>query len=370
MCSPELLAYIMDMRYSAGLPLYALEKHFMKLSLEISRQNMCNWVLRSGKYLQPIYDLMKEDFLAYPINHADETPAQVLNEEGKPATSTSYMFVYHTPKWAKPIVLYDYQDSRSGDRAKEFLKGFKGILCTDAYSGYNKVENVSRALCNVHALRKFKEAYKLLPKGKARQKSEEAEAVRRYQEIFDLNNKAEERAAQKYSDQDKRFEYITKVRQRDIKPKFDSFLTWLESMEPKIGRYSMKNAINYVLNNRAGLALFLEDGRIDLGNNIAEISIRPFVTSRNRCKFYVSTTGADVSAKIYSIIITCEQNGINPYMYLMYLFETLPHTDLADKEALRKLLPYSEELPSYVKMMSKKEIRQVLEEEKKSQQES
>ena len=132
------------------------------------------------------------------------------------------------------------------------LKGFKGILCTDAYSGYNKVENVSRALCNVHALRKFKEAYKLLPKGKARQKSEEAEAVRRYQEIFDLNNKAEERAAQKYSDQDKRFEYITKVRQRDIKPKFDSFLTWLESIEPRIGRYS----VNYPDSKESLLPLF------------------------------------------------------------------------------------------------------------------
>lgn len=57
-------------------------------------------------------------------------------------------------------------------------------------------------------------------------------------------------------------------------------------------------------------------------------------------------------------------------MYLMYLFETLPHTDLTDKEALKKLLPYSEELPSYVKMMSKKQIRQVLEEEELSQQES
>lgn len=367
MCSPELLAYIMDMRYSAGLPLYALEKHFMKMSLEISRQNMCNWVLHSGKYLQPVYDLMKEDFLAYPINHADETPTQILNEEGKPATSTSYMFVYHTPKWAKPIVLYDYQDSRSGDRAKEFLKGFEGILCTDAYSGYNKVENAQRSLCNVHALRKFKDAYKLLPKGKARQKSEEAEAIRRYQEIFDLNNKTEERAAQKYLDQDKRFEYITKVRQRDIKPRFDSLLSWLESIEPKIGRYTMKNAINYVLNNRAGLALFLEDGRIDMSDSITERAIRPFAVSRNRCKFYVSTTGADVSAKIYSIVITCEENGINPYMYLMYLFETLPHTDLTDKEALRKLLPYSDQLPSYVRMMSKKEVRQILEEEKKSQ---
>ena len=367
MCSPELLAYIMDMRYSAGLPLYALEKHFMKMSLEISRQNMCNWVLRSGRYLQPIYDLMKEDYLSLPVNHADETPTQILNEEGKPATSTSYMFVYHTPKWAKPIVLYDYQDSRSGDRAKEFLKGFEGVLCTDAYSGYNKVENVQRSLCNVHALRKFKDAYKLLPKGKARQKSEEAEAIRRYQEIFNLNNKTEERAAQKYSDQDKRFEYITKVRQRDIKPRFDSLLSWLESIEPKIGRYTMKNAINYVLNNRAGLALFLEDGRIDMSDSITERAIRPFAVFRNRCKFYVSTTGADVSAKIYSIVITCEENGINPYMYLMYLFETLPHTDLTDKEALRKLLPYSDQLPSYVRMMSKKEVRQILEEEKKSQ---
>ena len=132
----------------------------------------------------------------------------------------------------------------------------------------------------------------------------------------------------------------------------------------------MKMAINYVLNNREGLTLFLQDGRIDLGNNITEASVRPFAVSRSRCKFYVSTTGADVSAKIYSIIITCEQNGINPYMYLMHLFETLPHTDLTDQEALRKLLPYSEELPSYVKMMSKKEIRQVMEEVKKSQHQS
>ena len=134
------------------------------------------------------------------------------------------------------------------------------ILQYRKYSGTEKgMQNFQRTLCNVQALRKFKDAYKLLSKGKTRKKSEEAEAVRRYQEIFDLNNKTEEKAAQKYLDQDKRFGYITKIRQRDIKPKFDSFLTRLESIEPKIGRYSMKNAINYVLNNRAGLALFLED---------------------------------------------------------------------------------------------------------------
>ena len=365
-CSPELLSYIINMKYSAGLPLYALEKHFKQLGVIIPRQNMCNWILKSAKYIEPLYNLMKEDMMSLPYVHADETYTQCLNEEGKPATSTSYMFAYHSPKWSKPIVLYDYRNSRSGDNPKEYLSGFKGYLTTDAYAGYNKVENVVRTFCNVHALRKFKDAYKLLPKGKERKTSEEAEAIRRYQKIFEVNTEIEERASKKYSDLDKRMEYITKARKTEIKPKFDEFLSWLEGIDGKIGRHTMSDAIHYVLNNREGLTRFIEDGRIDISNNITEQSIRPFVCIRNRCKFYVSTTGADTSAKIYSLMITCEQNGINPYTYLIHIFETLPGMDLTDKEALRKLLPYSEELPSYTKMMNRKEIKQILEEDKKS----
>lgn len=155
-CSPELLSYIINMKYSAGLPLYALEKHFKQLGVVIPRQNMCNWILKSAEYIEPLCNLMKEDMMSLPYVHADETYTQCLNEEGKPATSTSYMFVYHSPKWSKPIVLYDYRNSRSGDNPKEYLSGFKGYLTTDAYAGYNKVENVVRTFCNVHALRKSK----------------------------------------------------------------------------------------------------------------------------------------------------------------------------------------------------------------------
>ena len=364
-CSAELLAYILDMKYSVGLPLYALEKHFQKFGVEIPRQNMCNWILSSGKYLEPIYDLMKEDLLKLPVIHADETYTQCLNEEGKPATSTSYMFVYRSPKWTSSIVLYDYEASRKGDNPKEFLKGYSGYLTTDAYAGYNKVENVTRTMCNVHALRKFKEAYKLLPKGNGRKTSEEAEAIVRYQKIFEINTEAETRAAQKYKDLDKRIEYITKIRQKEIKPKFDEFLSWLEGLH--VGRNCMNEAIQYVLNNRQGLTEFINDGRIDISNNITEQSIRPFVTIRNRCKFYVSTTGADVSAKIYSLVITCEQNGINPYMYFMYLFQTLPNIDLNDKEQLRNLLPYSKQLPEFTKLLSKQEIKKILSEQLEEQ---
>lgn len=362
-CSAELLAYIIDMKYSAGLPLYALEKHFQKIGVTIPRQNMCNWILKSIRYLEPIFNLMREDLLKLPVVHADETYTQCLNEEGKPATSTSYMFVYHSPKWTNSIVLYDYQDSRKGNNPKEFLEGYSGYLTTDAYAGYNKVENVTRTMCNVHALRKFKDAYKLLDKGKGRNASPEAEAIRRYQKIFELNTEAETRASVKHKDFDKRMEYITKIRQKEIKPKFEEFLSWLEGL--RTCGHSMNEAINYVLNNREGLTAFLNDGRIDISNNITEQSIRPFVTIRNRCKFYVSTTGADVSAKIYSLVITCEQNGINPYMYFMHLFQVMPNIDLDDKEQLRNLLPYSEQLPAFTKMLSKQEMKQILSEQKK-----
>ena len=363
-CSAELLAYILDMKYSAGLPLYAIEKDFAKQGLIIPRQNMCNWVISSLRYLDPLFQLMKEELLSYSYIHADETTTQCLNEEGKPATSTSYMFVYHSSRLSKhKMTLYDYASSRSGDNAARFLEGYKGWITTDAYQGYNKVSNVQRSMCNVHALRNFKDAYKLLPKGKGRSTSEEAQAIKMYDEIFHLDNEAEKRATQKYSDVEKQAEYILKIRQRDIKPKFDVFLSWLEKVAPHCSRYKMSKAIHYVLNNRAGLTAFLSDGHLSMENQIAERAIRPFVVIRNRCKFYVSTTGADVSAKIYSLAITCEENGINPYMYFMHLFKEMPDMDLKDKDALRKLLPYSEELPHYTKTLSRKEIQKILSED-------
>lgn len=167
---------------------------------------------------------MKEDLLRMKLIHADETTTQVLNEEGKPSTSTSYMCVYRSNKHEVPIVLYDYHSTRSGDCPKEFLKGCSGYLESDAYDGYNKVENVIRCLCNVHALRKFKDSYKLLPNNKERKTSDEAKAIQKYDEIIHYSNLIDEKAAEKYSNPEKRMEYITKRRKEELKPKFDQSL--------------------------------------------------------------------------------------------------------------------------------------------------
>lgn len=362
MVSPSLLAYILDMKYNRGLPLYELEKMFSQMNVIVPRANMANWVIASMKYLKPLYTLMKEDLLSRKVVCADETRTQVLNEEGKLATSTSYMFVYRSIRGdGHHIILYDYEASRSGDHPKEFLKGYHGVLMTDAYSGYNKVEDITRCMCNIHALRKYKDSYKLLPNNASRKKSDEAIAIQKYDAIFHKENEIKEKA-KKQGYQGKEYEdYIYKRRQKEVKPLFDEFLVWLKSIKDRnAGKYGMNNAINYTLNHEKELKEFLNYGYVPNSNQECEQAIRPFVNIRNRCKFYVSTKGAEVSAMIYSLVITAVENKVQPYMYFMYIFEKLKEMDLTDRKSLRELLPYSKSLPDYTKILSKKEIQKIL----------
>ena len=366
LCSPELLSYIIDMKYNNGLPIYAIEKMFERSGVAIPRQNMVNWILSSTKYLEPLYNLMKKDLIQRSYLQADETPTQVLNEEGKQSTSTSYMWVYRTIKYDTPIVMYEYADTRAGRIPQEFLEGYQGYLVSDAYDGYNRVSGITRCLCNVHTLRKFKDAYKLLENTKERKQSNEAKAIQKYDEIFHTDHLIEEKAKEKHSDFEKRMAYITKRRQEEIKPKFDEFLSWLEGIQSKMtGRYSMSKAINYVLNYREELMEFINDARIPMDNSSCERSIRPFVVIRNRCKFSVSPKGAHIGAIIYSLVITCIENKQNPYMYLAHLFEELPNIDLNNETELRKYLPYSQELPDYTRILSRIEIKAILDKHSK-----
>lgn len=210
---------------------------------------------------------MKENLINTNVLHADETPTQVLNEEGKASTSTLYMFVYRSNKYDKPIVLYDYRASRSGDGPKEFLKDYTGYLMTDAYDGYKKVDGIVRCMCNVHALRKFKDSYKLLPNTKERKNSDEAIAIQKYDQIFQAEHKIEANSM-KESSIEKRTEYIQKMREQKLKPLFLKLLAWLEEIQDRNAvKHSMSNAIQYPLNHRTELMRSIENGYIPLDNS-------------------------------------------------------------------------------------------------------
>ncbi|HBR30555.1 MAG TPA: IS66 family transposase, partial [Clostridiales bacterium] len=161
--SPNVMAYIMNQKFVNAMPLYRQEQELKRMGALLSRQTLANWMIKGASLLQPVADEMKAELLKKEVLHADETTLEVLCEPGRPAQTNSYMWVYRTSGCDAPIIIYDYQEGRSGRFAKEFLNGFKGYLHTDGWGGYHQLEpEITLCGCWAHLRRKFDEALTVL----------------------------------------------------------------------------------------------------------------------------------------------------------------------------------------------------------------
>lgn len=170
--SPSLEAAVMNAKYVNAVPLYRQEQEFERYGLHISRQNMANWTIQcADRYLAILYDYLHEKLYGYHVLQADETPV-LVNKDGRPAGSKSYMWVYRTGRMDtdRQIVLYEYQKTRNASHPREFLKDFSGVCVTDGYQVYHTIEEEREDLkiagCWSHSRRRFDEAVKALPKAK------------------------------------------------------------------------------------------------------------------------------------------------------------------------------------------------------------
>jgi len=317
--SAEAVAHIATQKFVMGIPLYRQEQEWERYGIPLSRQTMSNWLIKAtSDWLEPIYDILKEILCMRKVLHADETTLQVLREPDKPPESKSYMWLYRTGgDTTSPIVLYEYQPDRKAEHPKLFLKNFTGYLHADGYDGYHDLsDNIKVVGCFAHVRRKFDEAIKGLPK-KDQADSTAMIGKKFCDKLFSL-----ERDFTKLSFEDK-----FKERQRLAKPVLDDFYNWLEPLDPppKTGLYT---AVVYAKNQRVYLERYLEDGRLEISNNRAECSIKPFVIGRKNWLFSNTPRGAKVSAILYSIIETAKENRIDPYKYLTYIFKNAPNWDI------------------------------------------
>ena len=332
--SPEAVAYFMNQKYVMGSPLYRLEQELKRDGVMLSRQTMSNWMMSCAyAYLEPIYLKLKEGLLREDILHRDETTLKVVKDHKDSNRKTGYMWLYRTGRYAEhPAVLYEYQPTRKGENAKEFLRGFKGYLHTDAYGGYRQLPpEVRISSCWAHRRRGFADALKSLPK--------DAPAVGRANEGLTYCNRLFEIEEEtKDMSPEERKEY----REKNSVPVLNEFREWIEANMGSIPPKSkLGGAISYVLNQWDYLKVFLEDGRLEISNNLAERSIKPFVIDRKNFLFSNTSNGAQGSAIIFSVIQTALEYGLNPYRYLKYIFETAPGMDLGIEEVIEKLLPWN-----------------------------
>ena len=330
--SPEAIAYLDVQKYVMGSPLYRMEQHLKLMNVELSRQTMSNWMVKSTElWLMPVFCRLHEHLLLYPYLNADETVLQVLHEPGKTAQSKSYMWLYRTGKHAEhPIVLYEYQPDRKQEHPQKFLRGFRGYLQTDGYSGYNDLSPnaVTRVGCLAHLRRKFTDAEKAAPKG---QKSPTvAKAIAYCSKVF----KIEEELA------DLSCPVRTEQRLLRVKPVLDEFYSWIDTIQAT-PKSKLGEALTYARNQRPYIMNYLLDGHLEASNNIAERSIKPFVIDRKNFLFANTPTGAKASAATFSIIETAKANALDPFKYLTYIFEEAPKLDQAQSNWADCLLPWN-----------------------------
>ncbi len=341
LASPSAVAYIMNQKYVDGLPLYRQEQQLSRLGVELSRQTMANWVVKSAdKWLEPLYDRLREHLLKRDILQADETTLQVLHEEGREAESQSYMWLYRTGRDGPPVVLFDYKTTRAGKHPKKFLSGFKGYLQVDGYSGYDMLPDVTLVGCWAHARRKFDEALKVLPADKRSSPSVALEGLSFCNRLFTI-----ERGLSEASPEER-----YKARLELSRPVLDDFSAWLHSQSARVLPQSLLGqAVRYCLSQWGKLERFLLDGRLEIDNNRSERSIKPFVIGRKGWLFANTPKGARASAVVYSIVETAKENGLVPFEYLKYLFEQLPNLGaptFGGSPDLGELLPWSDSLPA------------------------
>ena len=333
--SPEAIAHIACEKFVMATPLYRQEADWNRKGIPLSRQTMSNWLIRATKdWLQPIYSAMQAQLRRQQVLHADETVLQVLREEDKPAESKSFMWLYRTSCDARRhIVLYDYQPDRKRNRPQEFLGDFHGYLHADGYDGYHKLANMTVVGCWAHARRKFDEALKVVPKS-AQKASPAANAILQLGQIYKLEEEFRELP------QDDNFKARFEARQERTKPLLEAFYGWC-SKQSALPKSHLGKAVNYCLNQRFWLDHFLLDGRLEIDNNRAERSIKPFVIGRKNWLFSVTPSGARASAMLYSIIETAKENGVNPFDYLTHVFRCAPNWDIHDPDALERLMPWN-----------------------------
>ena len=343
MASAGTVAWVMYQKFCNSLPYCRQEKDWKQYGAAITRATMANWVIRNSEaFFRPMYEYFHRKLLERNFLMADETPLQVLHEEGRRAQTKSYMWLFRSGEdGGIPIILYKYSPTRAGDNAVEFLQEFNGYLMCDGYSGYNKVSNAKRTACWAHIRRYLTDA---IPKGKQLDYTQPSVQGMMYiNQLFHLEDviKAEHSS----------FDAIKKARLEKEKPIVEGFLSWLDKQNPVRGS-RMDKAVTYIQNRRDYLMTYLEDGRCSFSNNLSENAIRPFTVGRKNWLFCDTPHGAQASAIVYTMVEMAKANGVNVYHYITYLLEKLPDDSMSDNE-LDQLAPWNEKVKIEIERRAK-----------------
>ena len=333
---PGLIAHVAVSKYCDGLPLFRQSVILAREGVEIDRATLADWIGRAAWWLAPLARLVGTTVMTQPVLYTDDTPIRTL-APGTGKTRLSRFWVYavdprpHAGPGA-PAAFYCYSPDRKGERPREHLAGFSGVMHADAFAGYDalyrpepgKPARIQHAACWAHARRKLFDVHEATKSPIA------AEALRRIQVLYQVEAEITGKtAAERHTE-----------RQARTKPLLADLKAWMEAQRRRAsGKTVLGKALQYALGRWEALTRYANDGRLAIDNNVAERLMRGIAISRKNFLFLGSDQGGERAAILYTLIETAKLNGLDPEAYLAHAIGQLARGHLATR--LSELLPWN-----------------------------
>jgi transposase len=321
--SPALLSMIFTDKFVFHLPLYRIRQRIAQMGVPIPDSTLESWVRLGAKLLQPLYAVHRLHVFWEVYQMIDESPIKVQDRDTPGACHQGYMWVRYAP--LSKSVLFEYYKSRSANGPIDDLATFKGYVQTDGYSGYTWLafkEGLTHLSCWAHARRYFEKAL-------TNDHERASHVLKLIQVLYAIEALARE-GNLSHSERhalrlDKSLPVINLIGQYIYTEKNNT------TPQSPIGK-----AFEYTSNRWTSLQNYLEDGMLEIDNNLIENSIRPLALGRKNYLFAGSHDAAKDIAMFYSFFTTCKKNAIDPQKWLNYVIVNINDTKASQ---LKNLLP-------------------------------
>jgi transposase len=328
--APGLLAAVIDAKFNRHMPLYRQEAMFAAANISVTRATLSNWLIQSAQLLTPLVKLMEADIHAYDIAYADETPLQVLKEQGRLPTQKSYMWLFIGGPPSRRAIVYKYHTTRGHFVPLEFFADFNGYLHADCYQAYvtlGQTEHIHHVACWAHARRYFVDVAK-----SAKKEGVAHQIVKLIGKLYHIERELKDKKASPA--------LIFMRRVKEARPILIQIKKLMDDAASKtLPKSPLGTALFYSLTHWDALNMYLYDGRLEIDNNLSERTIKPFVIGRKNWLFHGNDVGAHAGSILFSLIETCKQNKVDVFSWLKYVLTNIHHAQTM--EQLEKLLPYN-----------------------------
>lgn len=346
---PQLLATILFDKFGMHIPLNRQSTRFKCEGIDMPITTLADQVGHGTFALMPIFKLIERHVLSAERLHGDDTTIRIL-AKGKCTTGRIWIYVRDDQPFAgtaPPAAVYYASSDRRGEHPQKHLANWDaGILQVDCYSGLNalfderrKDQPLTPAFCFAHARRGFFELADIEKNAREGKRNGKPispialEAVKRLDALFEIEREINGKTAAERR----------AVRQQMSKPLFDDMHAWLLRERETLSRSSdVLKPMNYMLSRWTDFARFLDDGRICLSNNAAERGLRGIALGRRNWTFAGSLRGADRTAVMSTMIMTCRLNDVDPKAWLA---DVLARTANLPTSRLHELLPWEWKRP-------------------------